>query len=84
MTAESARLFEAQDFAPQHVSLYADNIILVRSVEIEGENRRIISVPKMRGSPHDRFARELIVDEPKITVGPPFKQIGSEDRTGVS
>ena len=82
MTAESARLFEALDFAPQHVSLFADNIILLRSIEVDGENKRIISVPKMRGSPHDRFARELIIDAPTITVGPPFTQLGSEDRTG--
>jgi circadian clock protein KaiC len=81
MTAESARLFEAHEFAPQHVSLFADNIILLRSIEVEGENKRIISVPKMRGSPHDRFARELIIDAPKITVGPPFKQIGAGERT---
>ena len=69
MTAESDGFFETIEFEPKHISLYVDTIILLRSTEIDGRTRRVISVPKMRGSTHDPFAREISVAPDGVVVG---------------
>lgn len=69
MTAESNGFFETGEFVPKHISLFVDTIILLRATELDGEATHIISVPKMRGSAHDHFARRLVVEQGDIHVG---------------
>lgn len=69
MTAESNGFFETGEFVPKHISLFVDTIILLRATEIDGQAMRIISVPKMRGSVHDHFAREFVVTAEHVSVG---------------
>lgn len=69
MTAESNGFFETGEFVPKHISLFVDTIILLRATEIYGEAKRIISVPKMRGSVHDHFARAFVVTPSHVAIG---------------
>ncbi len=69
MTAESGGFFETGEFVPKHISLFVDTIILLRATELDGKATHIISVPKMRGSPHDRFARLFNLEAGDIGVG---------------
>jgi len=76
MTAESRSPFEAMEISSRAVSFVADNIIFVRYVEIAGEIKRVVGVLKMRGSRHDRYLRELIVDPPRLAIGMVLEQVG--------
>ncbi|KQQ32027.1 circadian clock protein KaiC [Duganella sp. Leaf126] len=53
-----------------NASYIADNIIMLRYFEAEGEVRQAISVFKKRGSAHERTIRRFQVGTDGITVGP--------------
>ncbi len=71
MTAELASL-AGNDPVPKKVSFVADNILLLEIVQSGPERKHAISVVKMRGSDHDRFARELHISPTGISVGAPI------------
>jgi circadian clock protein KaiC len=52
------------------MTFVADNIVVLRYVEVEGDLKRAVGVLKMRGSGHDRSLHELLVDPPHLAVGP--------------
>jgi circadian clock protein KaiC len=76
MTTEAKGPFEPLEISTAGVSFIADNIIFLRYVEVGGEIKRVVGVLKMRGSRHDKHLRELLIDPPKIAVGPALEQIG--------
>lgn len=82
MTNEIAELFGPIRLTSYGVSFIADNVILLRYVEVESAIRRALSVLKMRGSNHDKEVREFKITPKGIQVLAPFKQL-SRLLTGV-
>jgi circadian clock protein KaiC len=58
--------------APIDLSYLADNVILLRFFEAQGEVRRAISVMKKRSGHHERTIRELLLMPGAIRVGEPL------------
>ena len=58
---------------PVDISYLADNVILLRYFEAEGEVRKAVSVLKKRSGVHERAIRELRLQEGRIEVGEPLK-----------
>ena len=76
LTSESRDPFAALEVSTRRISFIADNIVILRSVETLSEIKRVVGVFKMRGSRHDRRLRELVVEPPKLAIGPPLEQVG--------
>jgi len=55
-------------------SFLADNVLLLRYFEANGEIRQAISVFKKRGSQHERTIREISISSTGIHIGPALKQ----------
>jgi circadian clock protein KaiC len=55
------------------LSFIADNIIVLRYVEISSELRRVLSVVKMRTSAHDNLLREYRIGKKGITIEESYK-----------
>lgn len=53
----------------------ADTILLLRSLEMGGELKRLISVLEMRGSNHTAKVREFLIKPDGLQVGEPFKDV---------
>ena len=70
MTAEAAGPVQVPKNRSQGMSFVADNIIVLRYVEVEGDIKRAVGVLKMRGSGHDTSLHELLIDPPRLAVGP--------------
>ena len=64
--------------SPTDVSYLADNVLLMRYFEANGEVRQAISVVKRRSGPHERSIRELRMTSGKLIIGDPLR-----DFTGV-
>lgn len=58
-----------------HISSLTDSILLLRYVEMYGEMRRGLMVLKMRGSPHDKDIREILIDGGGMHIGKPFRNV---------
>jgi circadian clock protein KaiC len=58
--------------APIDLSYLADNVVLLRFFEAQGEVRRAISVMKKRSGHHERTIRELLLLPGTIRVGEPL------------
>ena len=56
------------------VSYLADNVVLLRHFEHQGEIKQAISVFKKRGGAHQKMIRELWISHDGIHVGPPLLQ----------
>jgi circadian clock protein KaiC len=70
MTAEAAGPVQALRTSTQGITFVADNIIVLRYVDVEGDLKRAMGVLKMRGSGHDTSLHELLIDPPHLAVGP--------------
>lgn len=57
------------------LSYLADNIILLRHVEYQGELRKVIGVLKKRASDFEKSLRELEITENGIKVGQPLPEL---------
>jgi circadian clock protein KaiC len=66
-------LLGAMVSSPTDVSYLADNVLLLRYFEAEGEVRQALSVVKRRSGPHERSIRELRISGGKLTIGDPLK-----------
>ena len=55
-------------------SYLADNVILLRHFEADGEVRQAVSVFKKRGGPHERTLREFTMSSRGLFVGPTLRQ----------
>ena len=72
MTMEITEMFGAAQLTGHGVSSMADNIVLLRYVEVEGHIERAISVLKARGVHHGMDIRHLTIEASGITVGSPY------------
>ena len=78
LTEEMRQLFGPEVTIPiSGVAGFAENIILVRQLEIFSELRRAIAVMKTRESAHDERLRELRITDKGIEVGDPFELEGA-------
>ncbi len=57
---------------PADVSYLADNIMVLRYFEAQGEVRQAISMIKKRSGPHEHTIRELRLEPGRIRVGEPL------------
>jgi circadian clock protein KaiC len=64
----------AQMQSPVDVSHLADNVILLRYFEAQGEIRQAISVVKNRDRSHERTIREFQMTPRGIRIGQPLRQ----------
>ena len=71
-------LLGAQVQSPTDISYLADNVLLLRYFEAQGEVRQAISVVKRRSGPHERSIRQMMIKDGKIKISEPLK-----DFTGV-
>ncbi|MHB1134843.1 MAG: ATPase domain-containing protein [Chloroflexota bacterium] len=72
MTSETPQLLGSAELTAQGLSAIADNILMLRYVEIESRLARALSVVKVRGSSHDQTLRELLITADRVEVGEPF------------
>lgn len=63
------------DIPVRDVSMLADNIIFLRTVELHSHLRRLISVQKMRRSSFDIGIREFTITSSGIVVDDPFEDV---------
>jgi len=59
--------------SPTDISYLADNVLLLRYFEAEGEVRQALSVVKRRSGPHERSIRQMVINDGKIMIGEPLK-----------
>ena len=59
---------------PVDVSYLADNILLLRYFETQGEVREAISIIKKRSGGHERTIRELVLGPDRVRVGKPLRE----------
>lgn len=59
---------------PVDISYLADNVLLFRYFEAQGEMRKALSVLKKRSGGHERTIRELRFDDARIEVGEPLTE----------
>src|SRR5207237_7671261 len=70
-TVELADSYVDLRFSPQGIAFLTDAIIIQRSVELDGQLRRALSVVKVRASQHSKELREYeITSEDGSLVGP--------------
>lgn len=72
MTSETPQLLGTAELTARGLSAIADNIIMLRYVEIESRLARAISMLKVRGSAHDKVLRDLRITADRVEVGEPF------------
>lgn len=68
MTAEAAQLLGNTQLTGDGVSFIADNVILLRYVELDGRLERAMSVLKARGIKHSSELRSFVIDAGGIRV----------------
>ncbi len=74
MTVEVIEAYTDLRFSPHAVSFLADDIILQRYVEINGELRKMLTVVKMRSSAHSQELRQYQITAHGLVVGPSLAQ----------
>lgn len=72
MTSELEDRYTDLRFSPFGNAFLADAIIMQRYIEIEGELKRILSVVKVRASPHSHELRSFKITEDGIALGEPL------------
>ena len=74
MTVEVLQSFTDLRFSPYEISFLADNLIIQRYVEMEGQLQRVMAILKMRGSPHDTHLRLYHITDKGIRIGASLEQ----------
>jgi len=72
MTSEVPEFLGATQLGAHGISPAADNLILMRYLEVDGRLERAISVLKARGIAHDTAVRRLVIDRRGATVAEGF------------
>ena len=72
MTSELEDRYTDLRFSPFGSAFMADAIIVQRYVEIDSEFKRVMSVIKVRGSPHEKSIRLYDIDQAGIHLGQPL------------
>jgi circadian clock protein KaiC len=79
MTAEVRSIVGIAEVSARAISYIADNIIILRYVQVGSKITRVLGVLKTRGSRHDSTLRELIIDAPRIAIGSALQHAGILD-----
>ena len=74
MTVEVLEAYDELRFSPHAVSFLADDIILQRYIEIEGQLRKVLAVIKMRRSNHSKDLRAYEITSPGLVVGEALRE----------
>ena len=69
MTIETSELFGSTQLSGDGIAAAADNLILLRYVELDGELERAISVVKARGVNHERQLHRFVIGKHGATIG---------------
>jgi circadian clock protein KaiC len=69
MTVETMASSGDLRLLPGQVSFLADDILMQRYVELDGELRTVLGIVKMRGSRHSRALREYEITGRGVTIG---------------
>lgn len=75
MTMEIAEMFGSAQLTGHGVSSIADNVIVLRYVEVDGHLDRATFVLKARGTGHTTELRRFLIDDRGAHVGEPFKDL---------
>jgi circadian clock protein KaiC len=75
ITNEIAQLFGEFQLSDHGISFIADNVILLRYVELEGRVTRALNVLKVRGSSHSKTIWEFAINNDGVTIGQPVEAI---------
>ncbi len=76
LTNTTPQLLEVKEIAETHLSTTADNIIILKYVELEGRMHRAIGVLKQRGSKHEKDLMEFrVTSSAGIKVLGPFEGV---------
>jgi circadian clock protein KaiC len=75
LTNEIPELFGDFSLSEFGVSFIADNVFLLRYVELDGKMGRAFNVLKVRGSQHSKEIRTFEITSQGIVMGPPIKAI---------
>ena len=75
MTMEVAELLGTAQLTGHGVSSTADNLILLRYVEMDGRLERAVSVLKARGTAHTTELRRFVIDDHGARVGERFEDL---------
>ncbi|MCL4176649.1 MAG: AAA family ATPase [Verrucomicrobia bacterium] len=67
-TVEVEDNFTSLQYSHYTVSFLTDDIIRLRSVEIDGQLRKVIAVIKMRGGNHSKDIREYVITDKGVVV----------------
>ncbi len=68
ITNEISQLFGQFQLSEHGISFIADNVILLRYVELQGRMGRAINVLKVRGSRHNKAIREFVINEHGVLI----------------
>jgi circadian clock protein KaiC len=69
MSAEIVQSFDDLRLSSHLISFLADDVILQRYVELDGQLRKVLAVVKMRGSAHSKDLRLYDITETGLQVG---------------
>jgi circadian clock protein KaiC len=75
MTMEVSELLGSTQLTGHGVSSIADNVIVLRYVEVDGHLERATFVLKERGTGHTTELRRFLIDDHGAHVGEPFKDL---------
>ncbi len=75
ITNEIAELFGDFQLSDHGISFIADNVILLRYVELEGRVTRALNVLKVRGSNHDKNIWEFNISEDGLQLTAPIRAL---------
>lgn len=73
LTQQGEQLIGETDISDSRISYIADNLILLRYVEIESALKKALVIVKERASNHDKEIREYEITDQGIVVKLPFK-----------
>jgi circadian clock protein KaiC len=68
MTADIVQSFTELALSPHVTEFLADVLVLQRYVELEGRLQKVVTVVKMRTSPHDTSVRRYAIDSSGIVI----------------
>jgi circadian clock protein KaiC len=75
MTMEVAELLGTAQLTGHGVSSIADNLIVLRYIEVQGQLGRAVLVLKARGVGHGTELRRFVIDDHGAHVGPRFRDL---------
>jgi circadian clock protein KaiC len=88
MTVAQAGIVGTYMQSPIDTTYLADNVLLFRYFELNGQMHRAISVTKKRSGPHERSIREILIGSNGLEIGPPLDDLhgilaGAAHRIGI-